>query len=66
MKEAETEKRISLMDHVACFGNFNIQNRICRKYCACNIRCSIERSREDQFDILEQLFEMEDIYFDIQ
>jgi len=45
-----------LEHHVGCFGEFNPEDRICRKFCALCIRCAIESDQVTKMEILEDLF----------
>jgi len=42
-------------DYLGCFGNFTRSDPICRKYCALNIRCAIEREENARLEWLEDL-----------
>jgi len=54
MKEVLKRKDV-LNDHVGCFGNFSIDDPVCKKLCALNLRCYIERDQNARFEILEEL-----------
>jgi hypothetical protein len=54
MKE-ELVIKTSLDDHLGCFGDFNIQNPICKKFCALSLRCAIERDHNSRLELLEDL-----------
>jgi hypothetical protein len=56
LTDSPTRKRFSRHLHLGCFGNFRIEDRVCRNHCAIRIRCAIER---DQINILEVIDEME-------
>ncbi len=38
-----------------CFGEFDIENRLCFTYCAISIRCSVMQTLNPKIDILEKL-----------
>ena len=42
-------------DIVECFGRFDIQARICRKFCALRLRCAVEQSQQMRIEQLEDL-----------
>ena len=46
----------ALDHHVGCFGEFDPEDMICRKYCALCIRCAIESDQITRMEILEDLF----------
>jgi hypothetical protein len=52
----EERMRPVLEHHVGCFGEFNSEDRICRKFCALCIRCAIESDQVTKMEILEDLF----------
>ncbi|MBL7180211.1 MAG: hypothetical protein ABIK98_10770 [Pseudomonadota bacterium] len=54
MKEKLISKA-SLDNHLGCFGNFNIQNPICKKLCVLSLRCAIERDHNNRLELLEDL-----------
>lgn len=47
--------QISMNNHLGCYGNFRMSDAICRKFCALNLRCAIERDQNDQMEILEDI-----------
>ena len=49
-------KDINLLDdHLGCFGEFNIKDPICKKFCALNIRCAIDSDQYNLMEFLEDL-----------
>ena len=61
MKDVLKEKDV-LNDHVGCFGNFSIDDPVCKKLCALNLRCYIERDRSARIEILEELIHGDNSY----
>ena len=57
---------ISFDDHLGCFGNFNINDIICKKYCSLRLRCSIEREQNTRLEILNDLVSSDVISMKIQ
>ena len=53
-------------DTVECFGSFDIQARICRKYCALRLKCAIEQSEQMRIEQLEDLMNSYEITTNIQ
>lgn len=51
----ELNKKKYCSDHLGCFGNFNLSDPICKKYCALNLRCAIESDQKEQMEILKDL-----------
>ena len=51
-----TRTKPVLNHHVGCFGEFNPEDEICRKFCALCIRCVIESDQAARMEILEDLF----------
>lgn len=42
-------------DHLGCFGNFNVEDTICKKFCILSLRCAIERENNARMEILEDM-----------
>lgn len=59
----ESENTIGLNDHVGCFGEFSIDDPICKKFCALKLRCLIERDEREQLEFLEDIVSLEEIRF---
>jgi hypothetical protein len=53
-------RRLVLDDYLGCFGNFNRGNLICKKFCAVNLRCAIERDQSVRLELIEDLVASED------
>ena len=51
----------SYIDYLGCFGDFNIKDDTCRKICALNIRCSLERDQSIRLELLEDLMLTDDL-----
>jgi len=64
--KAELISKTSLDDHLGCFGNFNIQNPICKKFCALSLRCAIERDRHNRLELLEDLMSSDCAFIKLQ
>ena len=62
----ESKYRILLDDHLGCFGEFNIKDPICKKFCALNIRCAIESDQYDLMEFLEDLAYSNENFLKIQ
>jgi len=45
----------NLGNHVGCFGNFSINDTICKKFCALNLRCYIEKDQNSKIEIIEEI-----------
>jgi len=53
-------------DHLGCFGNFNLKDKICTKHCILSLRCSIDREQKVKLEMLEELFIAEEVTSVIQ
>ena len=51
----EPEMEFSLDQYLGCFGRYRSEDLICRRRCALNLRCSIEREQNERYEILEEL-----------
>ena len=65
MKKEFSEKT-SFDDHLGCFGNFNIENKICKRHCSISLRCAIERDQNTRIEILEDLISSDEMSIKIQ
>jgi hypothetical protein len=62
----ELMNQISLNDHLGCIGDFNIQDPICKKLCALNLRCSIESEKNTRIEFLEDLISYNGMLIKVQ
>ncbi len=53
-------------DHLGCFGNFDINDTICKKYCSLRLRCSIELDQNTRLEILNDLVSSEALSIKMQ
>ncbi len=51
--------KLDLDEHMGCFGEFRSNDIICKKFCALNLRCIIERNNNSRIEILEDLLASE-------
>ena len=51
----EFRNKIPLDDRLGCYGSFNIQDPICKKFCALRLRCLIDRDHNNRLELLEDL-----------
>jgi hypothetical protein len=58
--------KTSFDDHLGCFGNFNIEDLICKKFCALSLRCAIDRDRDIRLELIEDLMSTDDMLIKIQ
>jgi len=54
-------KKLAPKDHLGCFGNFDIEDGICRKFCILNLRCAIENDKNSRMELLEDLLSVENL-----
>lgn len=66
MMKKELKAKALLWDHLGCFGEFQKEDLICRRYCALNIRCMIEQDQNTRMEIIEDLVTTENLYLKIQ
>lgn len=62
----ELNNKIPLDDHLGCFGDFNIEDPICKKFCALSLRCIIERDQNVRMEILEDLVSPDGMFLKTQ
>ena len=58
--------QVSFDDHLGCFGDFNMGDSICRKFCAINISCAIERKKNKRSEVLEELVAIDEMLMKLQ
>ncbi|MBI9084089.1 MAG: hypothetical protein JEZ11_10865 [Desulfobacterales bacterium] len=61
-----TQSPTTPTDEVECFGEFNPERTLCKKFCALNIRCAIEKDMNVRMEILDELVSGEAIPIKIQ
>ncbi len=52
---------ISLDDRLECFGDFNIEDKVCKKFCSINIRCATTKEQNQQMEIVEEMLFAESV-----
>lgn len=52
--------------HLGCFGGYQPEDVICRKFCALRLRCAIEHEQSLRLEVLEDLVSYEEMNFTIQ
>jgi len=62
----DSMKMLPSKDHLGCFGNFNIEDNVCRKFCALSLRCAIENDQNSRMELLEDLLSAENLNERIQ
>jgi hypothetical protein len=65
MKKVRIDKTL-ITEHMGCFGNFILEDPVCKTLCAVNLRCAIERDQNDRIEILQELAFSDEIYLKIQ
>jgi hypothetical protein len=56
-------ERLTAHLHIGCFGNFRIEDRVCRRHCAIRIRCVIERDQAALMDVIDETEPGNEAYF---
>ena len=55
MKKASLEQ--DPLDHyIGCFGEFNVEDTICKQVCALRLRCAIDSSQKQRMSLIDDLF----------
>ncbi|MBW2410922.1 MAG: hypothetical protein JRF72_14075 [Deltaproteobacteria bacterium] len=65
MKKVRLDKSL-IAEHLGCFGQFDLEDPVCKTYCAVNLRCAIERDQNDRIEILQELAFSDEMYLKIQ
>jgi hypothetical protein len=59
--------KIKLMDHyLDCYGEFNLADTVCRKYCALRLRCAIELQDQMRIEQMEDMMAADEIQLKLQ
>jgi hypothetical protein len=53
--EKTTVQRATATIHAGCFGNFQLEDAVCRKHCAIRIRCTIERDEKMLLEFVDEV-----------
>jgi len=62
----ELSNKIPMDDRLECYGSFNIQDPICKKFCALRLRCLIDRDENNRLELLEDLISSDFMSIKIQ
>ena len=59
------KKDAPAVDHLyrrmQCFGEFNVQDAVCRQVCALRLRCAVEYGQQERMERLEELFSDDEV-----
>jgi hypothetical protein len=55
-----------LDNYVECYGDFDLSDIICRKYCALRLRCAIEQKEQFRIEQIEDLLTVDEIALTVQ
>ncbi len=50
-----SKKKNITKNYLGCFGSFNIEDTVCRKFCILSLRCAIEFENNARMEILEDI-----------
>jgi hypothetical protein len=59
-------KVMNLLEQLDCFGGFQMEHPLCRKYCALSIRCAIEQDQNNRIELYEDIMAVEEQFSKIQ
>ena len=48
-------------DRFGCFGNFEIEDEVCKTRCAIRLRCCIEKEKNTRMEMLDEWVSFEDL-----
>jgi hypothetical protein len=51
----ELTRSVLLDDYLGCFGGFNINDTVCKKFCALSLRCAIEQEQKARVELLAEM-----------
>lgn len=59
--------KIKMMDnYLDCYGDFNLSDTVCRKYCALRLRCAIEQQEQLRIEQIEDMMSVDEIQLKLQ
>ncbi|RJP38456.1 MAG: hypothetical protein C4548_12995 [Desulfobacteraceae bacterium] len=59
--------KIKMMDnYLDCYGDFNLADTVCRKYCALRLRCAIEQQEQMRIEQFEDMMSADEIQLKLQ
>ena len=58
----ETKLKMVFGARFNCFGDFDLQDKICKRYCALRIRCAVEKDQNARMDQLDDFVSPEMMY----
>ena len=53
-------------NYLECFGELDLKNPICRKYCALRLKCAIEQVEQNRLVQLEDLINIQEVPLKVQ
>ena len=59
--------KIKMMDnYLDCYGDCNLADTVCRKYCALRLRCAIEQQEQMRIEQFEDMMSADEIQLKLQ
>lgn len=46
---------------IECFGEFDREDPLCKKRCGLRLRCAIESSQRERYEVFEENYDLEDL-----
>jgi len=62
----ELMRSVLLDNYLGCFGGFNSNDTVCKKFCALNLRCAIEQEQNTRMELLDELVSDNSLYLKVQ
>ncbi len=53
-------------DYLGCFGNFSLEDHVCREHCALSLRCAIELDQNLRMEMFNDMMYSEGIALKMQ
>jgi len=61
------KSKLSLFDHyLECFGDLDLKDPVCRRYCALRLKCAIEQTEQNRLVQLEDMINAQEIPLTVQ
>jgi hypothetical protein len=58
----EAHAKMMFGTRFSCFGEFDLEDKLCKRYCALRIRCAVEKEQTHRMDLLEDVISPEMMY----
>ena len=47
--------------YIGCFGEFNVEDPVCKRVCALRLRCAVDSAQKEQISLIDELFNSDEL-----